>query len=66
MNDLKCVAAAPTGIAAANIELEGSEIHAATLHAVFDLDSSYNSSLDFTKLGSEKVGPHGIQISWSR
>ena len=62
MNDRKCIAAAPTGIAAANIEVEGSDIHAATLHNVFDLDSACNSSLDFTKLGAEKVGPPPAQV----
>ena len=57
VNGLSCKAAAPTGIAAANIQVEGTDVHAATLHNVFDLDSTYQSSLDFTKTGTEKVGP---------
>ena len=39
----------PTGIAAANIEIDGTDICAATLHSVFDLDGKYESKLDFTK-----------------
>ena len=49
------MAAAPTGIAAANIDIEGTDICAATLHSVFDLDGAYKSKLDFTKPGAEKV-----------
>ena len=52
---MNCLAAAPTGIAAANIEIEGTDICAATLHSVFDLDGKYESKLDFTKPGIDKV-----------
>ena len=52
---MNCLAAAPTGIAAANIEIEGTDICAATLHSVFDLDGKYESKLDFTKPGLDKV-----------
>ena len=53
---MSCLAAAPTGIAAANIEIDGTEVCAATLHNVFDLDSEYTLNLDFSKPGVEKVG----------
>ena len=56
VHGMSCKAAAPTGIAAANIEIEGTTICAATLHNVFDLDSDYQSNLDFSKPGVEKVG----------
>ena len=52
---MNCLAAAPTGIAAANIEIEGTDICAATLHSVFDLDGKYESKLDFSKPGIDKV-----------
>ena len=51
---MQCLAAAPTGIAAANIEIDGTDICAATLHSVFDLDGKYESKLDCTK-GTDKV-----------
>ena len=35
---MKCKAAAPTGIAAANIEVEGTSIGASTVHALFEFD----------------------------
>ena len=38
------------------LEVEGTDVFASTLHNVFDLDSAYNSNLDFTKTGTEKVG----------
>ena len=44
------------GIAAANIEIDGTGVSAATIHNVFDLDSDYKSSLDFSKPSVEKVG----------
>ena len=56
VNTMSCIAAAPTGIAAANIEIDGTDVCAATLHNVFDLDSEYKSNLDFSKPGVEKVG----------
>ena len=52
---MNCLAAAPTGIAAANIEIEGTDVCAATMHSVFDLDGEYESKLDFTKPGIDKV-----------
>lgn len=55
LNGKKVRACAPTGIAAANIELEGSAVSASTLHCFFDLDGSYESRLDFSKTTNEKV-----------
>lgn len=52
---MECLAAAPTGIAAANIEIDGTDICAASLHSVFDLDGKYESKLDFTMPGADKV-----------
>ena len=52
---IKCKAAAPTGIAAANIELEGTKINASTMHTMFSIGGdAYESKLDFTK-SDEKV-----------
>ena len=60
VHGLPCRAAAPTGIAASNIEVEGTDIHASTLHSVFDLDGgrdgTYTSNLNFANPGIEKVG----------
>lgn len=48
-------AAAPTGIAAANVEIEGTDVSATTLHALFDLDGELQSRLDVSKLDCEKT-----------
>ena len=42
-------AAAPTGIAASNIEIEGTHVSATTLHAMFDFDTELTTRLDFSK-----------------
>ena len=55
VNDKKCKAAAPTGIAAANVEIEGTDVAATTLHAMFDLDTEFKTKLDFAKLDHAKV-----------
>ena len=41
--------------AAANIEIESTDVCAATLHNTFDLDADYKSNLDFSKPGVDKV-----------
>ena len=51
----KVRACAPTGIAAANIEVEGTGVSATTLHCLFDFDGSYESRLEFSKTTDEKV-----------
>ena len=48
-------AAAPTGIAAANVEIEGTDVSATTLHNLFDFDQDYTSKLDFAKVTNTKV-----------
>ena len=48
-------AAAPTGIAAANIDEPGTDVSASTIHALFELDGELNSKLDFSKLDDAKV-----------
>ena len=50
LNRFKCKAAAPTGIAAANVEVAGTDVCATTIHSLFDLDGdTYKSKLDFAK-----------------
>ena len=44
-----------SGIAAANIELEGTNVGASTIHNMFDFDGSYESKLDFSKTSTDKV-----------
>ena len=48
-------AAAPTGIAAANIDLSGTDIAASTVHHLFGMDSELQSKLDFGKPDDERV-----------
>ena len=55
LNDMNAKACAPTGIAAANIELEGTLVGASTMHNMFDFDGSYASKLDFNKTSTDKV-----------
>ena len=45
----------PSLKAAANIEIEGTEISASTLHNTFDLDAEGTSKLDFSKPAMDKV-----------
>ena len=52
---IKVKAAAPTGIAAANVEVEGTDVNATTIHALLELDGELHSRLDFSKLDDEKV-----------
>ncbi len=47
LRDLKSNACAPTGIAAANLEIEGVEVAASTLHKLFGLDFEAASKLNF-------------------
>ena len=49
VNGKKARACAPTGIAAANVEIEGTEVGAQTIHALLDLNTELESKLDFTK-----------------
>ena len=44
-----------SGIAAANIELEGTNVGASTIHNMFDFDGSYESKLDFSKTSTDRV-----------
>ena len=55
LNNKQTRAAAPTGIAAANIEIEGTDVQATTIHNLFDLDSEFKSKLDFAKPEHSKV-----------
>ena len=49
VHELRCKAAAPTGIAAANIEIPRTDVRASTLHALFEFDNEYKTKIDFTK-----------------
>ena len=55
MHEKKCKSAAPTGIAAANVEIERTDVAAVTLHSLFDLDVELKSKLDFARTDHEKV-----------
>lgn len=50
-----CSTVALSRIAAANVEIEGTDVCAYTLHALFDLDGEFQSRLDLSKLDSEKT-----------
>ena len=52
---MKVKAAAPTGIAAANVEIENTDVAATTIHALFELDGELHSKMDFAKLDDPKV-----------
>jgi hypothetical protein len=55
LHDKNTRAAAPTGIAASNIEIEGTDVSAVTLHYLFDLDTDFKTKLDLSKLSNSKV-----------
>ena len=55
VRDKKAQAAAPTGIAAANVEIEGTDVCATTIHAMLDLDTDLKTKLDFAKTDHPKV-----------
>lgn len=55
VNGKKAKAAAPTGIAASNVEIEGTDVKATTLHSMFDLDTDFVTKLDFAKIDNKKV-----------
>ena len=48
-------ACAPTGIAAANVEIEKTSVAATTIHRMFDFSSEHVSKLDFPKTTNAKV-----------
>ena len=55
MNNKRCKAAAPTGIAAANVEIEGTAVSATTVHNLFDLDTEFNSKLECAKIAGALI-----------
>ena len=55
VNNKKAKAAAPTGIAAANVEIEGTDVCASTIHTIFDLDTEYKTKLDLAHMNNIKV-----------
>ena len=48
-------ACAPTGIAAANISIDGADVTATTMHNLFGLDEELGTSLDFAQTREPKV-----------
>jgi hypothetical protein len=55
VNGILFKACAPTGIAAANVEVPGTVVTASTIHYLFDLDTDFKTKLDFSKSGNAKV-----------
>ena len=55
MEGIDTKAAAPTGIAAANVEIEGTQVSATTVHNLFDFNNERVSQLDFSKVTQAKV-----------
>ena len=55
VHKMRTEAVAPTGIAAANIEIEKTGVSATTIHNMFELDSEYKTKLDFAKVTHPKV-----------
>ena len=55
VHKIKVKAACPTGIAAANIEIEKTAVTATTIHNMFEFDGEYKSRLDFARLTNAKV-----------
>ena len=52
---VKCKAAAPTGIAASNVEIPRTDVSATTLHNMFEFDGELKTRMDFSKLTNSKV-----------
>ena len=52
---MKTKAAAPTGIAASNVEIEGASVVAETIHSLFHFDTDLKTKLDLSNTGNEKV-----------
>ena len=49
------------GIAAANVELAGTQVGAVTIHSLFDLDGdTYSTKLDFAKKSHKVQVPVGL------
>jgi len=55
VHKVKCKAAAPTGIAASNVEIPRTDVSATTLHNMFEFDGELKTRLDFSKLTNSKV-----------
>ena len=55
VNGMNSKSAAPTGIAAANVEIEGTDVSATTVHNLFEFDQDYTTKLDFSKVTHAKV-----------
>ena len=55
-------AAAPTGIAAANIEIERTSVRATTIHQMFEFDNEFKTKIDFTKQTQSVVELLNLEI----
>ena len=50
------------GIAAANVEIEGTDVAATTIHALLDLNPDMESKLDFTKGNPKTAALMGLDV----
>ena len=55
LQGLRVCACAPTGIAAANIAVEGTDIGATTIHHLFELTTDLETKLDFEEEGNPRL-----------
>ena len=55
LEGLRVCACAPTGIAAANITVDGTDVGATTVHHLFDLKPDLDTNLDFAKGDNPKL-----------
>ena len=55
LQKIRVKACAPTGIAAANIDLPGTDVNCNTIHQTFDLDGEMTTKLDFSKVDDPRV-----------
>ncbi len=62
VNGKKARAAAPTGIAASNIEIEGTSVSATTLHAMFDFDTELTTKHDFDDARRHQPAENGLDV----
>ena len=61
VNKVECKAAAPTGIAAANVEVAGTDVCATTIHSFFDFDGDkYKTKLDLAKKSPKVLALLGL------
>ena len=55
VNGKKAKAVAPTGVAAANVGIDGTDVAATTIHSLLDLGCELKSKLGFARASNAKV-----------